>query len=275
MYQLKTPEERQQIMDYIIQNLRRKCKRCGATTRLICPRSGTLRCSWAPCRLRQSVLENTIFERCKIDRLLLIAVLDCWMAKCPLQLISMFTRCPLSTVQRILSHVKAILVPRYYACFVSVGGENTIVEIDESKFGKRKHNRGHSVEGVWVLGMTEKTSKRRIMLVVVPCRTKEQLSAFIRRYVHPGSIVYTDCWRGYIGIETVVNAHCTVNHSRWFKDPETGVHTNTIEGNWAALKDQVPVRNRTNSGISLYLVRFMILRNEEGDPLLNLLKYLI
>ena len=32
------------------------------------------------------------------------------------------------------------------------GGRNEIVEIDESKIAKRKYNKGHKVEGVWVIG---------------------------------------------------------------------------------------------------------------------------
>ena len=32
----------------------------------------------------------------------------------------------------------------------SIVGENIIVEVDESKLGKRKYNRGHKIEGVWV-----------------------------------------------------------------------------------------------------------------------------
>jgi hypothetical protein len=32
-----------------------------------------------------------------------------------------------------------------------------IVEIDESKLGKRKYHRGHRVEVVWVLRMVERT----------------------------------------------------------------------------------------------------------------------
>ena len=33
-----------------------------------------------------------------------------------------------------------------------IGEDGIIVEIDESKFGKRKYNRGHRVDGCWVLG---------------------------------------------------------------------------------------------------------------------------
>ncbi|KAF2352575.1 hypothetical protein FHG87_016671, partial [Trinorchestia longiramus] len=32
-----------------------------------------------------------------------------------------------------------------------IGGEGIIVEADESKFGKRRYNRGHRIEGIWIL----------------------------------------------------------------------------------------------------------------------------
>jgi len=40
-----------------------------------------------------------------------------------------------------------------------IGGPGEIVEIDESKFGKRKFNAGHRVEGVWVVGGCEKNGR--------------------------------------------------------------------------------------------------------------------
>ncbi|CAG4986836.1 unnamed protein product [Parnassius apollo] len=36
-----------------------------------------------------------------------------------------------------------------------IGGPNKVVQIDESKFGKRKFNRGRHIEGHWVIGMIE------------------------------------------------------------------------------------------------------------------------
>lgn len=40
-----------------------------------------------------------------------------------------------------------------------IGGEGIVVEIDESKFGKRKYNRGHRVDDVWILGGVERTAE--------------------------------------------------------------------------------------------------------------------
>lgn len=110
-------------------------------------------------------------------------------------------------------------------------GRGIIVEIDESKFGKRKYHRGHHVEGVWVVGGVELTAQRKCFLLTVPDRTERTLSSIIEEFVLPGSIVRTDCWRAY---NNMVNLgmnlqHQTVNHSVSFRDGE--VHTNTIEGN--------------------------------------------
>jgi len=154
-----------------------------------------------------------------------------------------------------------------------IGAQGHIIEIDESKFGKRKYNRGHAVEGIWVLGMVDRVT-RKIYLCQVEKRNTETLQEAIQSHVHEDSIIYTDGWRGYNQVSTICNDHKTVNHSRNFKDPLTGVHTNTIEGNWYAVKSQVPLRNRTKGSVSLYLVRFMLLRNENGDPLVNSLNYI-
>ncbi|GFU56756.1 transposable element Tc3 transposase [Trichonephila clavipes] len=45
-----------------------------------------------------------------------------------------------------------------------IGGKDCIVEIDESKFGKRKYNRGHFVEGQWVFGGVERGTGQETVL---------------------------------------------------------------------------------------------------------------
>jgi hypothetical protein len=47
-----------------------------------------------------------------------------------------------------------------------LGGRGYTVEIDESKFGKRKYWRGHKVDGCWVFGGVERESGRVFMEVV-------------------------------------------------------------------------------------------------------------
>lgn len=34
-----------------------------------------------------------------------------------------------------------------------IGGNGIVVEVDESKFSKRKYHRGHAVDGAWILGV--------------------------------------------------------------------------------------------------------------------------
>ena len=47
-----------------------------------------------------------------------------------------------------------------------IGGAGKRVQIDESKFGKRKYHRGHRVEGQWVFGGIEEDTRRCFMVPV-------------------------------------------------------------------------------------------------------------
>lgn len=65
-----------------------------------------------------------------------------------------------------------------------IGGKGKTVQIDESKFGKRKYHRGHHVEGQWVFGGIDNES-RKCFLVAVEKRDEATL------LIEPGTtIVY-------------------------------------------------------------------------------------
>eukprot|EP00731_Ephydatia_muelleri_P013452 Em0007g762a len=74
-----------------------------------------------------------------------------------------------------------------------IGGVGKVVEIDESKFGKRKYNRGRRREGQWVLGGVERGSDEMFMQIV-PSAT---LLPVIIANVKPGTEIHTDEWRSY------------------------------------------------------------------------------
>ena len=63
-----------------------------------------------------------------------------------------------------------------------LGGEGKIVQIDESKFGKRKYHRGHHVEGQWVFGGIEQES-RKCFMIAVDERDEATLLPLIKRWM--------------------------------------------------------------------------------------------
>ncbi|CAI6373204.1 unnamed protein product [Macrosiphum euphorbiae] len=54
-----------------------------------------------------------------------------------------------------------------------IGGEGKVIEIDESKFSKRKYHGDHRVEGQWVFGGVE-LETGRCFLVPVEHRDKDR-----------------------------------------------------------------------------------------------------
>lgn len=148
-----------------------------------------------------------------------------------------------------------------------------IVEIDESKFGKRKYNRGHHVEGQWIFGGVERTSGN-FFLVPVDKRDRETLIPIIQKYILPGTTIISDCWRAYNELKNIGFDHYTVNHSKNFVDPQTGAHTNQIEGLWRHAKHRIPAYRRQNENYYSYLAKFMFIskaRKENKEPLIEFL----
>lgn len=136
-----------------------------------------------------------------------------------------------------------------------VGGDGVVVEIDESKFGKRKYHKGHRVEGQWVFGGVERGSGR-VFLVAVHDRCEETLLSVIKEWIKPGTSVYSDCWKSYDCLTDEGYEHLKVNHSLTFVDPDTGCHTNTIESTWRHVKATLPTYNR-KADFKFYLAMYM------------------
>ena len=150
-----------------------------------------------------------------------------WVQKMPMKNIATEVGVSKVTVTDWSSFCREVCVEACVAGSERLGGVGKIVEIDESKFGKRKFNRGKRVDGKWVFGGVERGSNKSFFRVVEN-RGKDVLLAIIKEFIEPGTAIISDCWKAYDCLEDEGFHHLTVNHSLSFKHPETGEHTNTI-----------------------------------------------
>ena len=121
-----------------------------------------------------------------------------------------------------------------------IGGNGIEVEIDKNKFGKNKYYRGHRVEGQWVFRGHEKYNKKKVFMVPVMDRKKTTLLPLIKRWIHPGSIIHSDCWKAYHDIGKLGYTHVTVNRSKDLIDRKSAACTNGIESDWRHAKVTMP-----------------------------------
>ena len=84
-----------------------------------------------------------------------------------------------------VSELQILVVQTNQLVYQRIGRPGIVVEVDESKFGKRKYNQGHQVEGVWVVGGVERTPERRIFLIPVENRNQDTLLRLIDQFVEP------------------------------------------------------------------------------------------
>ncbi|CAK1581892.1 unnamed protein product [Parnassius mnemosyne] len=120
-----------------------------------------------------------------------------------------------------------------------IGGPGKVVQIDESKFGKRKYNKGRRIEDHWILGHIDDGSED-LGLEVCPenIRSADVLMPLIKKHVAEDTTVHTDFWRAYDCLGEHGYIHKKVNHSNRdnpFVAPD-GIHTQRIELQWRVVK---------------------------------------
>jgi hypothetical protein len=220
------------------------CQSCGGNGTLRVEKR-VYRCTKFGCRKEWTCLRGTFFSGSRLPVHKILFLSYHWIAGARHDYLCDIGGFGTNTVSNFFCHLQQLVGDSLDEEDCIIGGEGIRVEMDESKFGKRKFNRGHRVDGVWIFGGVEITESRKVFLCVVDKRDAHTLRCSILKYVRRGSIVVTDFWRGYLGLEELGYTHLRVNHSVEFVDSQTGACTNTIEGTWSALKRSIPIRNRT------------------------------
>ncbi|CAG8851900.1 39511_t:CDS:1, partial [Gigaspora margarita] len=72
-----------------------------------------------------------------------------------------------------------------------IGGKDVVVQINESKFSRRKYNCEKRVNGVWVIEGIEITNEKRCFLIIVEKRNIETIQKVLKEHIEQESIIYT------------------------------------------------------------------------------------
>lgn len=224
------------------------------------------RCSKKSCRKEISIFVGSFFSenRIGIHKILMICYL--YVMKSPVTSISSMVSIHSESINHWTSHFKKHVADNVSFSEVIIGGPGIIVEVDETKLGKRKYHRGHRVEGVWVLAGIERTPEKRIFLVELPDRSKNTIKRLMEIYIAPGSIINTDCWKSYDGACDELNfQHFTVNHSIGFINTADGTHTNTVEGLNNGIKSLISPQHRKTKNINDWLWYYIWRRQNKSN----------
>ena len=176
-----------------------------------------------------------------------------------------------STITDWKNFLRDLCVERYLANPEPIGGHGHVVEIDESKFGKRKYHRGRQLSGQWVFGGIDRETKD-VFMVCVDDRSAATLIPLIEQYIKPGTTILSDEWASYHQIPPASYAHLTVNHSINFVVPGTNIHTQTIESTWGQAKKKFRNSMTTNPELlDTYLAEYCWKKQHSDSPFHNLI----
>jgi transposase-like protein len=204
------------------------CSRCKEPMKLSNERK-TWRCSTSRSGGESSIFKDSFFSKSHLSCNKIMQIGYFWLNRNSTASLVAMSGCSSRTVCSFTGYFRQLAADSLDAEDCTIGGPGIIIEVDESKMGKRKYHRGHRVDGVWLVGGIERTEEKKVFIARVEDRSAETLLALLSRHVLPGSIIYSDMWRGYSRIEECLGLeHHTVNHSVEFITSE-GVHTNTIE----------------------------------------------
>ncbi|KAI8063946.1 hypothetical protein BDF21DRAFT_427850 [Thamnidium elegans] len=154
-------------------------------------------CKYYKCRKALSPLKGTIFNKLRLPLNIQLHILYLFLGKAPSSFISSSLQIDKNTVSRYSKLFrkyikdKQLIKPRN-----KIGGRNEIVEIDETKIAKRKYNKGHSVEGAWVIGGIQrsrlknkvKNENKKIFLEPIEERNIENINEIIEKYIKKGVV---------------------------------------------------------------------------------------
>lgn len=138
-------------------------------------------------------------------------------------------------------------------------------EASKAKFPRQGGRNWTAKEKRTVFGMVERGGRVRVH--VVPDRSGATLKGNVQRFVLSESMIFTDEWKAYGGLDRRFIAHRRIRHTdHVYVDGD--VHTNTIEGFFGNLKNGIrgTYHSVSSKWLESYLNEYAFRYNERDNP---------
>ena len=208
------------------------------------------------CRKMLTIRTGSFLTRSKLSLGQSLMLIYLWALKMPVEQTAIMIGTSERTVVDWNNLIREVCSSKFaHEAEPTLGGPGRVVQIDESLVYKAKHNRGHALfeQPKWVFGIYD-VSEKVGAVEFVESRTAEVLLPLIRKHVIPGTEIHSDQWPAYTHISDMdvqpPFIHRAVNHSRFFRDPQTGVHTNNVEAYWSSIKRRFKMLNGTSRALT-------------------------
>ena len=236
------------------------------------------RCNKRCCRREKSIRTGSFFEHTKLNLCDSMLFIHLWSKGYTEQLICDDFSFSKATAVDWSRFCRDLCVYHFESSDALIGGQGTIVEIDETVIVKRKYDRGRMLTEGWLFGGIERRSDGvfNCFMRVVYNRCEAHLTHLIQQHVAPGTTIMTDGWAAYANLGTMGYSHQVVIHDENFVLPtDRNVHTQTIEATWCSLKRFIRARG-THKGSHLleYICEWMFRRKFSAvyDALLDVIR---
>lgn len=200
------------------------------------------------CRRKIRPKAATWFRGSKLTYQQLFQLLFCWQQRLSPGATKTATSLSYTTIERWFTRFRDHLPPEAVADQL-----DGIVEVDESWFGKAKHGNQQIVVGAIERGTG------RVKLEAVPDTAQDTLEQFVSTHVTRNSLLVTDAYSGYSGIEWLGYGREIWNHSVGHF-----AGTNHIEATWSAMKRHLRrlYNHVATKQLQLFLVEWMARHNQ-------------
>lgn len=172
-----------------------------------------------PCTVYKSVREGSFFQFTKLSFQDTFFALHKYINEYPFVDIAYELNRDRDSISNLTDFAREVICEHISRNSLCIGGldefgNSKIVEIDESKYFKRKYNRGRLGHEEWYIGGIERGT-RKCFIVPVQNRNAATITEILTKYVREGSIVVTDKWRAYAKSLSQMPhlTHLRVNHN--------------------------------------------------------------